>query len=208
MQTPEVAVFDLGKVLVDFDYGIAIKKIAARCPNGRCDLDRLLHESTLLSRYETGQLSTSAFYLEARAASGFAGNEEEFGELFGDIFSPMQPMIDLHGELRRRGVPTYIFSNTNELAVRHIRRRFPFFSTFTGYVLSYEHGSMKPEAKIYDVVEAQTGKRGGQIVYLDDRPENVAAGSARGWQTILHQEFPTSRAALAAMGLMGVSGLK
>jgi len=30
MITPKAVVFDLGKVLVDFDYGIAARRIAAR----------------------------------------------------------------------------------------------------------------------------------------------------------------------------------
>ena len=55
-------------------------------------------------------------------------------------------MIQLHAALRQQGIPTYIFSNTNELAVSHIRRTFPFFANFDGYILSYEHGAMKPDA--------------------------------------------------------------
>ena len=40
-------------------------------------------------------------------------------------------MIELHAELQRRGHQTYIFSNTNDLAVEHIRRNFPFFKSLT-----------------------------------------------------------------------------
>jgi FMN phosphatase YigB (HAD superfamily) len=52
--------------------------------------------------------------------------------------------------------------------------------------LSYEHGWMKPDPKLYQVVERQSGQRGPAILYIDDRPENVEAGAQRGWQTILH----------------------
>ena len=98
-------------------------------------------------------------------------------------------------ELKKTKLPTYIFSNTNDLAVEHIRNRFPFFSDFDGYVLSYEHGAMKPSAKLYEIVERMSGRRGGEILYIDDRPENVAAGVARGWQGILHEspERPRER---------------
>jgi 2-haloacid dehalogenase len=103
--------------------------------------------------------------------------------------------------LRRRGFPTYILSNTNDLAVAHIRRNFPFFSNFDGLILSYEQRSMKPDSKIYEAAEKLSGKSGSEILYLDDLPENVAAGAARGWQTIL-QESPEKT--LAAMEKMGV----
>ena len=96
-------------------------------------------------------------------------------------------MVQLQAALRQRGLPAYVFSNTNELAVGHIRRSFPFYANFDGYILSYEHGAMKPDARLYEVVERQSGRRGAEILYLDDRPENIAAGAARGWQVILHE---------------------
>jgi HAD superfamily hydrolase (TIGR01509 family) len=99
-------------------------------------------------------------------------------------------------------LPTYIFSNTNELAIHHIRRNFPFFANFDGYILSYEHGAMKPGAKLYEVVERTSGHRGAEILYLDDRPENVEAGAARGWQAILQENPDKTRAAIAALGLL------
>src|SRR6202007_2046278 len=141
-----------------------------------------LDHSPLLFRFETGHLTKHEFFAEVCAGTGFRGDLEEFGLLFGDIFEPITAMVELHAALRRKGVPTYIFSNTNELAVAHIRRSFPFFSGFDGYILSYQHGAMKPQPRLYEVVEEVTGRREEKILYLDDSPENVTAGSARGWQ--------------------------
>ena len=76
-----------------------------------------------------------------------------FARVFADIFSEIKPMIAMQAALRAHGVPTYIFSNTNGIAVTHIRRNFPFFANFDGYIYSYEHGAMKPDARIYEVVE-------------------------------------------------------
>lgn len=195
-------VFDLGKVLVDFDYSIAVTKIAARSTISLIELARLVAQSPLLLQYETGLLTTQQFYQAVCGACGFAGDFDEFGTCFGDIFTPIDPMVKLHAELRRKGLPTYIFSNTNELAVRHIRNNFPFFSNFDGYILSYEHGAMKPGAKLYEVVERASGCRGSEILYLDDRPENVEAGAARGWQVILQENPDKTRAGLTALGLL------
>jgi FMN phosphatase YigB (HAD superfamily) len=149
-----------------------------------------------------GLLSTAGFFNQMKAASGFSGTPEEFNASFADIFTPIQPMIDLHGELRKTDAAAYVFSNTNDLAVEHIRNRFPFFSDFDGYVLSYEHGSMKPAAKLYEIVERASGRKGGEILYIDDRPENIAAGAARGWKTILHEDPSKTRAALQELGVL------
>ncbi|HXR03248.1 MAG TPA: HAD family phosphatase [Verrucomicrobiae bacterium] len=189
-------VFDLGKVLVDFDYSIAARRIAARSSMPIEAIDGFIGASDITVKYELGLVTRREFFERARQAIGFGGTFEEFGEFFADIFTEIPPMIALHAELRARGVPTYIFSNTNDLAVEHVRRNFPFFKNFDGYIYSYEIGAMKPDARIYEALERLAGRRGAEIVYLDDRPENIAGGAARGWQAILHETPAKSRAAV------------
>ncbi len=202
MNRPRVVVFDLGKVLLDFDYGLAAPKIAARGNVSPEAVKRLVNQSPLLFRYETGSMTTAEFFEEVCLATGYRGDFEEFAELFGDIFTPITPMIELHSVLRKRNIPTYIFSNTNELQIGYIRRNFPFIKDFDGYILSFEHGAMKPEARIYDVVERETNRRREEILYVDDRPENVAAGAARGWQVILQETAEKTLAAFESRGLL------
>lgn len=202
MNSPKVVVFDLGKVLVDFDYSIAARKVAARSAKPLGDLISLLSTSPLIVQYECGRVTRREFYEQVRDAVGFQGTLEEYGDYFADIFTEMPATIALHAELRRRGVPTYIFSNTNDLAVEHIRKNFPFFQNFDGYIYSCEVGVMKPDAGIYKAMERMCGRRGGDIVYFDDRRENVAAGAARGWNAILHETPEKSRAAVEKVGLV------
>ena len=202
MTFPKAVVFDLGKVLLDFDYGIAIGRIQKQCRLSRLELNRLIDQSPLLHRYETNLLSTAQFFAEVRNASGLSASLEEFREMFADIFTAIDPMVQLHADLRAQGTPTYIFSNTNEIAVHHIRARFPFFHQFDGYVLSYEHDVMKPDPALYEVVERATKACGPDLLYIDDRPENIAVGRARGWSTILHETPTATRAGVAATGLL------
>lgn len=192
----QVVVFDLGKVLVDFDYSIAAKKIASRSSRQVENLSELLSGSTLLMRFESGQIGKDQFFTEVQKATGFAGGMGEFSDYFADIFIPIDPMIDLQADLRRKKIPTYIFSNTNEIAATHIRRNFPFFSGFDGYILSYEVGAMKPVGKIYDALEQMSGRRGPDIFYIDDRPENIESAARRGWQNVLHESVEKTSAAL------------
>ena len=202
MSHPEVVVFDLGKVLVDFDYSIAARRIAARSTMPPRDIQHFIDHSPLLFRYETGLMTRQQFFDEIRKTTGFLGDIDEFGQFFADIFSPMNEMIALHARLRQQEVPTFIFSNTNDLAIAHIRRNFPFFSNFDAYVFSYEHGAMKPDTKLYEVVERVTGRKGEQILYLDDRIENTQAGVALGWHVVQHQEAKASIARVTELGLL------
>jgi putative hydrolase of the HAD superfamily len=201
MTPARTVVFDLGKVLLDFDYAKSSRLFAARSRATPDEIEKLINHSPLLYRYETGLMTREEFYREVSGTTSFEGTLDEFGEIFADIFDPIPQMVELQATLRKRGIPTYIFSNTNDLAIGHIRRKYPFFSNFDGYILSYEHGAMKPTAKLYEVVERETGRRGAEIIYLDDRAENVAAGAGRGWQAILHESPAKTLAALRAAGL-------
>ncbi len=61
---------------------------------------------------------------------------------------------------------------------------------------------MKPDMKLYEVVERQADRRHQEILYVDDRPENVAAGAARGWQVILQETPEKTFAAVEKLGLL------
>lgn len=194
MKKPDAVVFDLGKVLLDFDYQRLAKNIIHSCGVPLDELVRIVNQSELLLRYESGLMTSQEFFEAVKSASKFAGAFHDFEPMFGDIFTPIPAMIGLQQRLRKRGVPTYIFSNTNEIAIKHVRKSYPFFSGFTGYVFSYEHRAMKPHPKIYEVVETETGRAGDQLLYIDDRLENIEQGRARGWRTIHHSDAePTVR---------------
>jgi FMN phosphatase YigB (HAD superfamily) len=202
---PPVFIFDLGKVLVDFDYSVAVRKIAARSSKRSPEaLHDFLGCSPLLAEYESGRLTRQEFFEAMHRSAGFHADFglEEFGGYFADIFTEMPGTIALQAELRGRGFKTYIFSNTNDLAIEHVRRNFPFFGNFDGYILSYEVGGLKPQPEIYAAMEKLTGRRGADLIYIDDRPENIAAGAARGWRAILHESDEKTRQALVDWGLL------
>lgn len=193
-------VFDLGKVLLEFDYGRASSQLGQNSTLPTEEIRRHLDQSPLLLAYECGSMTTEEFIAEVTRRIGYTGTAATFAEQFGDIFTEIPSMVALHASISAR-MPTYLFSNTNEMAVRLVTRTFPFFSRFRGHVLSYEHASMKPEPRIYEVVERLSGAAGPEIAYIDDRLENVEAGRARGWNVVLHTDLATTREALRSFGV-------
>ncbi len=200
MSKPEVVVFDLGKVLVDFDYSLVAHRLKARSTADIGAVAARLDQSTLLVEYETGRITTDQFFGQIQKLTGYSGTLDEFAVAFGDIFSPIHEMIGWQARLKSRGIPTFIFSNTNELAIRHITGAFPFFSGFDQYIYSHEVGAMKPDSKIYEAVETATNRTGKQILYIDDKAENIEGGRSRGWHTIHHVTTKETLAQAAAHG--------
>jgi HAD superfamily hydrolase (TIGR01509 family) len=197
-----VVVFDLGKVLLDFDYAIAARRFISRCRMGVRQILQLIDQSPLLHAYETGLISTDEFFAKIQSIMGFQGEQAEFEQILGDIFTPIEPMVQLLEDLRSRGYPTFVFSNTNELTVRFIRKAFPFYSRFSGYILSFEQRVMKPDPRIYTVLERASGCAAREILYLDDRPENITAAIGRGWQAVLHENPEKSQSVCRGLGLI------
>ncbi len=195
----KAVVFDLGKVLVDFDYGLAARRLAEDSTVSAAEVRAVIDQTPLLFRYEGGQMTTQDFFSEVKARISFRSGFEEFAAPFGDIFTELPEMIALHAEIRARGLPTFILSNTNDIAISHIRRRFPFFANFDGYVLSYECAALKPHPRIYEITEQRTGCRAAEILFLDDKPENVEAAAQRGWQTICHASVAESSAKVRSL---------
>ncbi len=199
---PKVVVFDLGKVLVDFDFTKAARSLASESNYSVEQMTDLINQSPLLHRYETGLISTQEFFETIRRVSGYRASFLEFSQRFGDIFSEVRAMTDLNRYFRKQGLSTFVFSNTSPLAADYIRANFPFFDEFSDYILSYEHFSMKPDQRLYEVVEAKTKVDRNGILYFDDRYENIETARNRGWQAVWHQHPEKTLADLRLSGLI------
>lgn len=184
---PKIVVFDLGNVLVDFDYRQSARALAQEATASAEEIYRFLIADGWLVQYEISAIAYDLFFTGFCRATGYRGSREFFEHWLGRIFVPIQPMVELLEQVRARGYPTWLFSNTNDIAARCVYEDFEFFRRFTGYIYSYEIRSMKPHPPMYEALEERSGCRGAKILYLDDRPENVAAGVARGWQALVHR---------------------
>lgn len=198
---PKAVVFDLGNVLLNFDYRRTVARVKSRCSLSDAELHRLIAESEHFQKFEGGQIDGADFFAAIQKESCFTGDMAEFAEIFGDVFTEVPEMIAFHERLRAKNIPTYILSNTNEFSIRFIEKRYPFFANFTGYIYSFEHKVMKPAARIYDIVEERAGHRGADLFYIDDRQENVEAAAARGWQVSWHTDPPRTLDLAANLGL-------
>lgn len=197
-----VMVFDLGKVLVNFDWMIVINKFSKRTGKSLADFQQLLSNPQLLLDYETGLITSSEFYQRVRDLLGYQESMDTFKEDFCDMFTEIPAMTSLQKSIREHGIPTYILSNTNELAIEFIESHFPFFKNFDGYIYSYAEKSMKPEPAIYLAMENLCGTSGSDILFLDDNQANVDGARALGWQAYLHTSPESSAQIIKDAGLL------
>jgi 2-haloacid dehalogenase len=96
--------------------------------------------------------------------------------------------------LRAKGIPVYALSNFGDKTFDLGQAKFPVLTEFDALFISARLGVIKPDPAIYAALETQTGHAPETMLFIDDRPENIAAAEARGW----HGHVFTSEAGLAA----------
>ena len=169
--------FDIGNVLVTFDFSRAMARFAEQSPLPSATIrERLM---PLVEQMECGLISSSEFITRGMAATEFGGPEEAFVTAYCDIFTENAPMVARIPRLAGK-VPLYLLSNTGGLHLDYLQTTFPVFAHFRGGVFSHLAGAAKPGPEIYRRAIADCGLDPATTLYLDDAVANTAAGAALG----------------------------
>jgi len=175
--------FDIGNVILKFDFSIGVKRIQDRC--SKVSPDEILSSiADLTHEMEAGRIDTPTYVQTASERLGFSGSEGDFIRAFEDIFTLNSDMEDLIHQLNKNGHRLYLLSNTNGIHVPFFTREYPVFTHFLGAVYSHEAGVMKPEAAIYEVAIEQFELKPENTIYIDDSDVNVIAGRDTGLKGI------------------------
>ncbi|PTN02974.1 2-haloacid dehalogenase [Rhodovulum imhoffii] len=108
--------------------------------------------------------------------------------------------------LKARSVPVFALSNFGLGPFDLARAAYPVLKEFDRTYLSGALRLAKPDPAIYAAVEEDCGLPPEALLFTDDRPENIAAARARGWQTHLFAGAPDLAARLMAEGLLPHEG--
>ncbi len=182
MQKFSVVVFDLGNVLIPFDYNQVILKFNNVKP-GLGDKFKNLYANNYYvhQNFERGKLTLDEFvnimlnWLEGNVS------KEDFIYTFANIFTINQNVVDLIPKLKEKYFVA-LLSNTNALHKDFGYGHFEFLNFFDKTFYSYEVGAIKPEEKIYRTVEAYTQKPSCEHFFIDDVLDYVEGAKKCGWQ--------------------------
>ena len=117
---------------------------------------------------------------------------------------PNQPMINWAAALQRNGVLTGILSNMPDAMEEGIMDRLPWMSAFPKRIFSHRLGIAKPDERIYRHAISALNVLPTEILFLDDRLENVEAASAVHMQTI---QFSSQESFLEKFDAAGFTGV-
>lgn len=160
--------FDLGRVLIHFDFRRGYRALEGLCPYDAKEIPRRLADSGLVEQFETGLIEPREFVDRICGVLDLDVDYERFREIWSSIFTgTLLPESMLEG-LRRR-YRMVLVSNTNALHFEMIRDTYGhMLRHFDDLVLSYEVRAMKPRAEIFQAAVESAGCRPEECFYTDD----------------------------------------
>jgi glucose-1-phosphatase len=193
-------IFDLGKVLVHFDFQLGYRELERRCPHPAAEIPRRLAASGLVERFETGLIEPRDFVARISEVLDLRVDYEEFCRIWTCIFrEPLVPEDMLEGLARRYRL--LLLSNTNAIHIESIRKNYTMLRFFDSLVLSYEVKAMKPQPQIFQAALALAGCEPGECFYTDDIAEYVAAAGQLGIDAVQFQSVGQLREVMAERGI-------
>jgi len=181
-----IIVFDLGGILVHCVNGWLEACARADVPPGSPADDPASYDELqeCCMAYERGQVDSPSFFGQVGRLVGLAPSQVE--AVMSAWLVGLKPgAAELIEDLCARGLPTAVLSNTNAWHWAELRSptgRFAPLRRLHHHFASHELNTRKPESEIYAIVEQRLERRGQEIVFFDDLPENVEAARGRGWQ--------------------------
>lgn len=200
MSAIDAVIFDLGNVLLNFDWEIPANRLCERTGRTRRELDDYIVTTPFVNQLGLGQITERKFYEVVKRDFEFAGSYEEFADLWSDMFTPNEPLLALAAKLKGK-LPRFILSNTNAIHIEFVFRRYPYIRDFDGHILSNEVGLQKPDPAIYELTVQRFGLRAERAVFIDDLQVNVDAARAAGLQAIHHQTNDQTLRELTNLGV-------
>lgn len=154
-------------------------------------------------RLDAGASATETLRTHAEAHPDWADEIRRWFDDWSEMFSePVPGTAELFGEVKATGVRMVSLTNFWAETLPIAKRLHPALNGFDEEYVSAELKLIKPDPAFYEALEAGTGLSGPDLIFTDDKPENIAAAAARGWKTHLFEGSGGWRAALVAEGVL------
>lgn len=200
-------IFDLGAVLIDWDPRHVYRDLF---PGDEAGMEAFLADVT--NATWNHQMDAGRSWADAVAELVALHPErrdliEAYWTRWPDMLRGAIPgTVAVLRELRDAGVRLLALTNWSAETFPVARERFDFLGWFEGIVVSGEERLAKPDPAIYRVLLERYAVDAAQAVFVDDRPENVAAAEALGMTGIVFRSPDELRMSLGTLGVSVAGG--
>ena len=203
--SPVTILFDIGNVLLRFDYKDALHSLIPAEHGDAAERLRLLDAKR--DDLESGRISGEDFVEWSLQTLDTRASAEDFIAAWRSIFTPIHETWALARQWADEGHRLILFSNINPIHHPWIFEAYEIFPLFHGAVMSYEIGCMKPHASFYEKAIARYNLVPEETFYIDDLAANIDAGRRFGFHCHQYDQgrHEELEQAAAALGLSSFS---
>ena len=204
MTAPRAVIFDIGNVLISWRPENYYDRVYGADRRRALFAEVDLHGMN--ERVDRGEPFRDVIYETADLYPEWRAEIRDWHDNWIELASPVIPhSVTLLRRLRAKGVPVHCLTNFGVESYAYAQTQFDFLNEFDMEFVSGRLRVTKPDPRIYEMVEAGLGLAPGALLFADDRPENVAAAEARGWQAHLFDGPAGWAERLVAAGLLTAS---
>jgi putative hydrolase of the HAD superfamily len=156
--------------------------------------------------YDRGTYTGEAYWHQVAAGSQTTFTPQQIAALIAadvKLWSRInRPMVEWAQQLQRAGIRTGILSNIGDAMAEGLVAQFDWISAFNHCIWSHSLKLAKPEAAIYHCAAEGLATEPANILFIDDKQENIEAAMSIGMQAIqYHLDHPAFEAELQRRGL-------
>lgn len=206
--TPEAVIFDIGNVLTRWQpeafYDRVIGETRRHALFAAVDLH---HMNDLI---DEGALFRETIYDWAERYPEWRTEIRMWYDRWIELASPrIEGSIRLQRALRAKGIPVFALTNFGRHSFEEAVPKMDFLMDFDRHYVSGRMGVIKPDPRIYEMVEVDCGIAATRLLFTDDRADNITAAARRGWRTHQFESWQGWARRLVAEGLLteGEAGL-
>lgn len=201
MSQPQAVIFDIGNVLTRWQpeafYDRVIGEDRRRALFAEVDLHRMN------DIVDAGGLFRETIYDWADRTPQWRAEIRLWYDRWIELASPrIEGSIALQRALRAKGVPVFALTNFGKYSFEEALPRMDFLTDFDRLYVSGRMGVIKPDPRIYQMVEEDCGLPPASLLFTDDRADNITAAARRGWRTHQFESWQGWAARLVAEGLL------
>lgn len=201
--SPRAVVFDIGRVLYDWDLRFLFEKLIADPAELDWFLANVVTEEWHFQTDAGRPLDAMVPELTAKFPQ-HAALIEAYKDRFEETIPHAIPGThEIVRRLAARAVPLYALTNFGAEFWARSRPKWRIFDLFADVVVSGEEKVAKPDPAIFAIAERRFDHAPGELFFTDDNPANVAAARARGWHAHLFEGAAGLEAELVGAGLLG-----
>lgn len=198
---PHAVIFDIGNVLTRWQPEAFYDRVIG------ADRRRALFEAVDLHAMndvvDQGGLFRETIYLWADRHTEWTAEIRMWYDRWIELASPrIEGSIALLRALRANKVPVFSLTNFGSYSYEEARSKMDFLSEFDREFVSGRMGVIKPDPRIYEMVEDDCGIAPNRLLFADDKAENITAAARRGWRTHQFETWQGWAQRLVAEGLL------